>query len=87
MKFKVRGEEWILRWSGKLKKSWGTCDSRRNEITLYSKMRPRKQLEISLHEFAHAFFQDADEEVVKKFGDDAADYLWSLGYRRPSGNA
>lgn len=82
MKFTVRGDDWILRHTSRLKKAWGVCDTALRTITLYSKMRPKKLLEVTLHEFAHAYFQDADESVIKQFGVEASEYLWKLGYRK-----
>ena len=82
MKFTVRGEDWFLRHTSRLKKAWGVCHTGLRTITLYSKMRPKKLMEIEAHEFCHAFFQDADETVVKQFGKELSDYLWRRGYRR-----
>jgi len=82
MRFTVRGILWKVRHSARLKRAWGHCDDGKREIALYSRMRPQKELEIALHEFAHAFFPDADETVIDQFGKDAQKYLWKLGYRK-----
>lgn len=82
MKFTVRGIIWKLRHSCRIKRDWGYCDDAAKEIVLYSKMRPKKELEIALHEFLHAYFPDADEKVVDQFGKDACEYLWRQGYRK-----
>ena len=82
MKFTVRGEEWVLRQTARLKKAWGVCDTGLRTITLYSKMRPKKELEILMHEAGHAFFPDADDSVIKQFGKDLSELLWKRGYRR-----
>ena len=42
----------------------------------------RQLMNTMIHEFAHAFFWDASEENVTKFGNTVTRYLYSQGWRK-----
>ena len=60
----------------------GVCVADAKVIITDPKLRGKTRLEVLVHEFAHAFFPDLEEDVVDQFGGQLGDVMWSLGYRR-----
>lgn len=81
MKFKLRGEDWSVKWCGRLRKLWGYCDHEENFIKVSKKATGVTKLDTIIHEALHGAFPDIKEEAVNEVGSDIAALLWKLGYR------
>ena len=81
----VRGKRWRLKF-GRLKPTadyHGICDAPSTPaktITVNSRLRGEKRLEVLIHELLHAGHWDWDEEAVEEFARDLARVLVRLGY-------
>ena len=51
-------------------------------IIIDSTLLPRRELSVSIEEFAHAFFFEKTEKKVRKFSATLAKYLDSRGWRK-----
>ena len=51
-------------------------------IIIDSTLSPRRELSVSIEEFAHAFFFEKTEKKVRKFSATLAKYLYSRGWRK-----
>lgn len=61
----------------------GQCDSPTaygKRILVASNLSPADTVEVDIHEFAHAFFWDADEEVIDLFGRQLTTFLRRRGW-------
>jgi hypothetical protein len=52
------------------------------EIHIDSGLKPKKKLEIFVHEYMHEICPEWDEKHVTSQAKRMADFLWSQGYRR-----
>lgn len=81
MKISFRGEPWTLKFS-RLRRYWGWCIYRDRIIKIAKGLAEADELNTVIHEATHAFFPDLREEVVEQFGDDVANVLIRLGWRK-----
>ena len=66
-------------------KAEGLCDSPENEypkILIDASLLPRREMSVSIEEFAHAFFWDKSEKNVRKFAAVLTKYLYANGWRK-----
>jgi hypothetical protein len=66
-------------------KAEGLCDSPENEypkILIEASLLPRREMSVSIEEFAHAFFWDKSEKNVRKFAATLTKYLYANGWRK-----
>lgn len=66
-------------------KAEGLCDSPENEypkILIEASLLPRREMSVSIEEFAHAFFWDKSEKNVRKFAAVLTKYLYANGWRK-----
>jgi hypothetical protein len=61
---------------------WGWAYPAERRVELDPRMSDRMLLRIKPHEFAHIYFPDAPEYVVKAFGIDVGKSLYEDGFRR-----
>lgn len=87
-KFKTdKGVEYIV---DKIKipaknKAEGLCDSPDcsfPKIVIEKSLLPRREMAVSIEEFAHAFFWDKSEKNVRKFAAVLTKYLYANGWRK-----
>lgn len=52
------------------------------EIHIESGLRPKRQLEVFVHEYMHEICPEWDEAHVEKQAEKMGDFLWQCGYRR-----
>ena len=55
----------------------------RGEVVVDKDLIPRAKLEILIHELAHAFFWEAEEEVVRDYGKLVEQLIWDLSPEFP----
>lgn len=63
----------------------GLCDnptSKYPKIIIDPNLLPRRELSVTIEEFAHAFFFDKTEKKVRKFSAVLTKYLYSQGWRK-----
>lgn len=63
----------------------GLCDnpqSKNPKIIIDPDLLPRRELSVTIEEFAHAFFFDKTEKKVRKFSAVLTKYLYSQGWRK-----
>lgn len=63
----------------------GLCDSPENEypkILIEASLLPRREMSVTIEEFAHAFFWDKSEKNVRKFAAVLTKYLYANGWRK-----
>ena len=66
-------------------KAEGLCDSPDNEypkILIEASLLPRREMSVTIEEFAHAFFWDKSEKNVRKFAAVLTKYLYTNGWRK-----
>lgn len=66
-------------------KAEGLCDnpnSKYPKIMISPTLLPRRELSVTVEEFAHAFFFDKTEKKVRKFSAALTKYLYSQGWRK-----
>jgi len=66
-------------------KAEGLCDSPDNEypqIFIETSLLPRREMSVTIEEFAHAFFWDKSEKNVRKFAAVLTKYLYANGWRK-----
>jgi len=66
-------------------KAEGLCDSPGNErpqIFIETSLLPRREMSVTIEEFAHAFFWDKSEKNVRKFAAVLTKYLYANGWRK-----
>ena len=66
-------------------KAEGLCDSPENEyptILIEASLLPRREMSVTIEEFAHAFFWDKSEKNVRKFAAVLTKYLYTNGWRK-----
>ncbi len=66
-------------------KAEGLCDCPSNEspqIFIESSLLPRREMAVTIEEFAHAFFWDKSEKNVRKFAAVLTKYLYANGWRK-----
>ncbi len=66
-------------------KAEGLCDSpemKNPEIIIEADLLPRREMSVTIEEFAHAFFWDKSEKNVRKFSATLTKYLYSQGWRK-----
>lgn len=66
-------------------KAEGLCDSPESDfpkIVIEKALLPRREMSVSIEEFAHAFFWDKSEKNVRKFAAVLTKYLYSTGWRK-----
>jgi len=56
--------------------------SKNPRIIIDPDLSPRRELSVSIEEFAHAFFYEKTEKKVRKFSATLAKYLYSRGWRK-----
>jgi len=67
------------------KRAAGICYDPKSEnplIIIDPTLSPRRELSVSIEEFAHAFFFEKTEKKVRKFSATLAKYLYSRGWRK-----
>lgn len=84
-----RGKRWKIVWRKPPRTTKGDSDadcerpdSTDKTIRINSKAAGLRELELELHEAAHASFWDWDEEAVEEAARDIAKFLWRIGWRR-----
>ena len=63
----------------------GLCDCPNNEnpqIFIEISLLPRREMSVTIEEFAHAFFWDKSEKNVRKFAATLTKYLYANGWRK-----
>ena len=63
----------------------GLCDNPTSDypkILIEKDLLPRRELSVTIEEFAHAFFFDKTEKKVRKFSAVLTKYLYSQGWRK-----
>jgi hypothetical protein len=63
----------------------GLCDCPDNEcpqIFIEESLLPRREMAVTIEEFAHAFFWDKSEKNVRKFAASLTKYLYANGWRK-----
>jgi hypothetical protein len=63
----------------------GLCDnpeSKNPKIIIDPSLLPRRELAVTIEEFAHAFFFEKTEKKVRKFSATLTKYLYSQGWRK-----
>lgn len=87
MKIKLLGKCWNL-VRKPLQNCDGLCDNPKvanKTITVDSRLKGQRELEILLHEMLHAVDWHKDEEsFIEPVAEDIARALWRLGYRKAS---
>ena len=66
-------------------KAEGLCDCPDNDfpkILIEASLLPRREMAVTIEEFAHAFFWDKSEKNVRKFAATLTKYLYSQGWRK-----
>ena len=66
-------------------KAEGLCDSPENDypkILREASLLPRREMSVTIEEFAHAFFWDKSEKNVRKFAATLTKYLHANGWRK-----
>ena len=66
-------------------KAEGLCDSPENEypkILIEASLLPRREMSVTIEEFAHAFFWDKSEKNVREFAAVLTKYLYTNGWRK-----
>ena len=66
-------------------KAEGLCDSPENEypkILIEASLLPRREMSVTIEEFAHAFFWDKSEKNVRKFAAVLTKYLYANCWRK-----
>lgn len=82
-----KGAEYIV-YKQKINKrhqAEGLCDSpdlKSPKIIIESSLLPRREMSVTIEEFAHAFFWDKTEKNVRKFSAVLTKYLYSQGWRK-----
>ena len=65
-----------------LSKAWGYAYADKRVIELDSRMDDKTMLDAASHEVIHCHFPWMMEQPVNACGEDIADVLWRLGFRR-----
>jgi hypothetical protein len=65
-------------------RSYGLAWQHLKKIELDSRLTPRKELEIMVHEVSHLVFPKMVEEHVERLGKIVSKVLWQEGYRKNS---
>jgi len=63
----------------------GLCDSPDNatpQIFIEASLLPKREMSVTIEEFAHAFFWDKSEKNVRKFAAVLTKYLYANGWRK-----
>lgn len=63
----------------------GFCDSpisKSPEIVIDPRLLPRREMSVTIEEFAHAFFWEKPEKKVRKFSAVLTKYLYTQGWRK-----
>lgn len=63
----------------------GLCDNptlKNPKIIIDPDLLPRREMAVTIEEFAHAFFFDKTEKKVRKFSAVLTKYLYSQGWRK-----
>jgi hypothetical protein len=63
----------------------GLCDCPDNDfpkILIEASLLPRREMAVTIEEFAHAFFWDKSEKNVRKFAATLTKYLYATGWRK-----
>ena len=63
----------------------GFCDSpdsKSPEIVIDPRLLPKREMSVTIEEFAHAFFWEKSEKKVRKFAAVLTKYLYSQGWRK-----
>lgn len=81
MRFDFLNETWKF-VRRKMRHADGLCCAEKRVVTVDSRLEGERELEIILHELAHASDWWKDEKFAEMYGRDAARLLWRLGYRR-----
>lgn len=66
-------------------KAEGLCDCPENknpQIYIEQSLLPKREMSVSVEEFAHAFFWDKSEKNVRKFAATLTKYLYATGWRK-----
>lgn len=63
-------------------KLWGEADLADNTITLDTRLKSRKHLEILIHECSHILLPGANEEEIVRISTALTRVLWKENYRR-----
>lgn len=66
-------------------KAEGLCDSpdkKYPQIFIEASLLPKREMSVSIEEFAHAFFWDKSEKNVRKFAATLSKYLYATGWRK-----
>ena len=61
--------------------AYGLADDEKNIITIDPRLRPKKHLEILIHEKLHLLEHGWSEKKVTKTARELRDLLWNAGYR------
>jgi hypothetical protein len=80
-----RGRRWQIKEIPKKLRRYGDCDDPRvngKAIRVALARRDKKGLSALIHECLHACFWDLEELAVDKAGEDIADFLWRLNWRK-----
>lgn len=88
--FKFKTDEGYEYTVDKVKPSYkfaaeGLCDnpeSKNPKIVIDPYLLPRRELAVTIEEFAHAFFFEKTEKKVRKFSATLTKYLYSQGWRK-----
>lgn len=68
-------------------KAEGLCDNPQSKfpkIVIDPELKPRREMAVTIEEFAHAFFFEKTEKKVRKFSSVLTRYLHSQGWRKVS---
>jgi hypothetical protein len=65
-------------------RSCGLAWQHLNKIEIDTRLTPRKELEIMVHEVSHLVFPKMPEEDVERLGKIVSKVLWQQGYRKNS---
>lgn len=87
MTITLLGIEWELRFTRLRGRNDGYChpphnDDANRRILIHDRLKPKRELEVTIHEMLHAIDWHKDEAWVKQSGKDIAEAMWRLGYRR-----
>jgi len=83
----VHGKKWAFKFAN-LKKTFGVCDSpdtKSKTIKIARGLKPKKELEIVIHELLHASCWNLSEETVDQVAVDLSRILWRIGWRKNDG--
>jgi len=66
----------------KMGKHWGLFHPTRNLIEIDSRLRGKKEMEISIHELLHWALPFLNEDAIRMLSRKLTDFLWNQGYRK-----